>query len=72
VGRDAGHKDLAARRANLAVNQLQQGGLARTAWADQKSQLTGLQGQVHVIEGAPGSINAGHCPEFDDWAHLSV
>ena len=72
MGRDAGHEDLAARGANLAVDQLQQRGLAGAAWADQESELTRLEGQMHVIQGVPRSINPGHRPELDDRARLAV
>jgi len=37
-------------RADLAVDQLQEGGLAGATGADQKRELTRLQGQVDIIE----------------------
>ena len=70
MSRDAGHDDLAFRRANLSVDQLQEGGFASAARADEKGELAWSEGQVDVIEGAPGSVNLAHGPEFDDRAHF--
>src|SRR5260370_5066518 len=72
MGRDTGHPDLAARGTNLAVDQLEKGGLASTAGTNQEGEFTRLQSQMDVIDGAPGPINPGHRPELDDWAHFSV
>ncbi len=56
MGRDSGHPNFAARRANLAVDQLQKRGLAGAAGADEKRELTRIEGQMNLIEGAPGPV----------------
>jgi predicted short-subunit dehydrogenase-like oxidoreductase (DUF2520 family) len=53
VSGDAIHPHLTFGRTELAIDQLQDGGLAGTAGTDKKRQLTRLQCQVDVVERKP-------------------
>ncbi len=68
VRRDSVHPDLAGGGADLAVDQLQKGGLAGAAGAYQERQLTRLQGQVDVIERKTRSIRSSHRGELENRA----
>ena len=72
MGRDARNPDLAARRPDLAVDQLQKGGLASAAGTDEEGELTRLEAQIDSIEGAPRSVEPAYRAELDDWAHFPV
>jgi hypothetical protein len=60
VGRDSVHPDLALGRSDLAVDQLQERGLAGPAGPDQKRELTRLQREVNIIERKARSIRSSY------------
>ena len=71
MGGDAVDPDLALRRADLTVDQLQEGGFAGPAGADQKRHLAWRKRQVDVVERKPGSVRSRYADELDDrWQFL--
>jgi hypothetical protein len=72
VGADAVDPHLAFGWADLAVDQLQEGGLAGAAGAHQKGELTRQQLEMNVIQGDASAIGSRDGGKLDDWAHFSV
>src|SRR5581483_10020684 len=63
---------LTARRPDLAVDELQQACLARTAGPYQECELTTFERNVHLVEGDPRTIGSRYRVQLEDWAHWSV
>src|SRR5438094_5138994 len=78
MGRQSGHPQLAGRRPDLAVDQLEKGRLAGPAGADQEGQLARAEGEVDAIDGEACAVGPadGGCfhdrAQFDYWAHGSL
>ena len=68
---DAIDPDRARSWADLAVDQLEQGGFAGPTGADQKCEFTRLHRQVDVIERKARSIRSSHTGELEDRAQYT-
>src|SRR5690242_17794423 len=67
MGRHAGDPHLAVGRADLPVDELQEGGLAGAARPDQEGQLTRFEGKIDVVERQPRAVGSADATELDDW-----
>jgi hypothetical protein len=79
MGGDPGDPDRTRGRADLPVDELEQGRLARPAGPHQECQLSGVEAEVDVRQRLPGAVGMTHAKKLDDrralsddWAHFSV